>query len=146
MPRSGWRPPTICAYAAFRCMLHIRPFVARPDTDGGGSMRAWAFAAVALLFTAAGCGGDDTSDPGRGGSGGIIGVGGSGGGTGGDGGTGGVGGSGGTGGSGGSGGVPGPVCGDGVIEGDEECDGTNLAGKSCVDFEGFLGGTLGCTD
>ena len=109
-------------------------------------MRAWAFAAVALLFTAAGCGGDDTSDPGRGGSGGIIGVGGSGGGTGGDGGTGGVGGSGGTGGSGGSGGVPGPVCGDGVIEGDEECDGTNLAGKSCVDFEGFLGGTLGCTD
>lgn len=37
-------------------------------------------------------------------------------------------------------------CGSGTIEGDEVCDGTNLAGMSCVDLGGdFIGGTLGCS-
>jgi hypothetical protein len=41
-------------------------------------------------------------------------------------------------------GDPGPVCGDGVIDLSEECDGNNLGGATCVG-EGFSGGTLGCT-
>ena len=36
-----------------------------------------------------------------------------------------------------------PVCGNGVREGLEACDGTDLAGKSCADF-GYLEGDLGC--
>ncbi len=39
----------------------------------------------------------------------------------------------------------GPACGDGVAEGDEECDGSDLLGASCL-TEGFAGGTLRCTD
>ncbi len=39
----------------------------------------------------------------------------------------------------------GPVCGNGAIENDEECDGTNLAGKTCSMF-GYVGGELACTD
>lgn len=35
------------------------------------------------------------------------------------------------------------VCGDGVIESNEECDEGNLGGKSCTDF-GFSGGNLSC--
>ena len=37
----------------------------------------------------------------------------------------------------------GPVCGDGVAEGDEFCDGTDLLGESCV-TQGYAGGTLTC--
>lgn len=40
--------------------------------------------------------------------------------------------------------VANPACGDGVIESPEECDGTTLDGKSCLDF-GFLSGPLYCT-
>jgi len=36
-------------------------------------------------------------------------------------------------------------CGDGVLEGDEECDGTELGRASCVDI-GFDDGVLGCTN
>lgn len=36
-----------------------------------------------------------------------------------------------------------PVCGDGEVEGTEECDLNNLNGATCV-TEGFLGGTLTC--
>jgi hypothetical protein len=36
-----------------------------------------------------------------------------------------------------------PVCGDGVIEGNEVCDGTNLAGQTCVS-RGYLEGDLAC--
>ncbi len=39
------------------------------------------------------------------------------------------------------------VCGDGVIEIGEECDGTNLSGRDCTTFRPdspFAGGTLGC--
>jgi hypothetical protein len=35
------------------------------------------------------------------------------------------------------------VCGDGVIEGDEDCDGNNLGGATCASF-GFTSGTLNC--
>jgi hypothetical protein len=38
----------------------------------------------------------------------------------------------------------GPDCGDGVAEGDEMCDGTDLRGLSCEDF-GFTGGALDCS-
>ena len=34
-------------------------------------------------------------------------------------------------------------CGDGVIQNNEQCDGTNLAGQTCVS-QGFFGGTLHC--
>jgi hypothetical protein len=34
-------------------------------------------------------------------------------------------------------------CGNGLIEGTEECDGIDLAGESCV-TQGFVGGSLGC--
>lgn len=37
-----------------------------------------------------------------------------------------------------------PGCGDAVIEGGEECDGSNLAGASCMS-KGFTSGTLTCT-
>lgn len=36
-----------------------------------------------------------------------------------------------------------PVCGDGVIEGDEECDGSNLGGETC-ESKGYDGGALLC--
>jgi len=39
----------------------------------------------------------------------------------------------------------GGVCGDGVAEMDEACDGDDLAGESCVSL-GYLGGALACTD
>lgn len=35
------------------------------------------------------------------------------------------------------------VCGDGVVEGDEQCDGGNLAGQTC-DGLGYFGGDLAC--
>jgi len=38
----------------------------------------------------------------------------------------------------------GPVCGNGVIETGEDCDGTNLGGASCTSL-GFSGGTLSCS-
>ena len=31
-------------------------------------------------------------------------------------------------------------CGDGVIQSHEVCDGSNLAGQSCTDYEGYTGG------
>ena len=36
------------------------------------------------------------------------------------------------------------TCGDGKVEGDEKCDGQALNGKSCSDFDGFVGGDLAC--
>ena len=36
-------------------------------------------------------------------------------------------------------------CGNNTIEGAEVCDGTDLAGNTCLDF-GYIGGTLYCTD
>ncbi len=39
--------------------------------------------------------------------------------------------------------VAGPVCGNGVIEAGEVCDGTDLGGQTCVS-QGFSGGTLAC--
>lgn len=44
---------------------------------------------------------------------------------------------------------PPPVCGDGMAQGDEECDGSDLDGYSCADFGWEFveaGGTLGCND
>jgi len=38
----------------------------------------------------------------------------------------------------------GPVCGDGVIEGDEVCDSTNLAGETCESISGEADGELRC--
>lgn len=37
------------------------------------------------------------------------------------------------------------VCGNGLIEGDEECDATDLGGQTCADA-GFSGGDLACTE
>jgi len=37
----------------------------------------------------------------------------------------------------------GPVCGDGVIQSGEQCDGSNLGGSSCTAL-GFVGGSLSC--
>ncbi|PKN47560.1 MAG: hypothetical protein CVU59_02440 [Deltaproteobacteria bacterium HGW-Deltaproteobacteria-17] len=37
----------------------------------------------------------------------------------------------------------GPVCGNGLLEEGETCDGPALGGKTCVDL-GYVGGTLGC--
>ncbi|HEX4955473.1 MAG TPA: S8 family serine peptidase [Thermoanaerobaculia bacterium] len=37
----------------------------------------------------------------------------------------------------------GPVCGDGIIQAPEVCDGANLGGQTCVS-QGFSGGTLAC--
>lgn len=36
------------------------------------------------------------------------------------------------------------VCGDGIVEFDEQCDGSDLGGATCESL-GFSGGTLGCT-
>ncbi len=36
------------------------------------------------------------------------------------------------------------TCGDGLVEGSEQCDKTNYNGKSCADFAGFVGGDLAC--
>jgi hypothetical protein len=36
-----------------------------------------------------------------------------------------------------------PVCGDGIVEGDEVCDGDDLGGQTCVGV-GFDGGSLAC--
>ncbi len=38
-----------------------------------------------------------------------------------------------------------PECGNGTREGTEECDGTDLGGKTCADIAGFSGGTLACS-
>lgn len=41
----------------------------------------------------------------------------------------------------------GPSCGDGVLDGDEACDGEDLGGLACTDLGmGFVGGTLACDD
>jgi hypothetical protein len=37
------------------------------------------------------------------------------------------------------------VCGDGLINGDEDCDGVLLGGADCVDAGNYTGGTLACT-
>lgn len=37
------------------------------------------------------------------------------------------------------------TCGNGIIEGSEECDGAALGGQSCMSF-GYLSGTLSCTN
>lgn len=37
------------------------------------------------------------------------------------------------------------VCGDGIIDGNEACDGNNLGGNTCADFPGYSSGVLGCT-
>ena len=37
-----------------------------------------------------------------------------------------------------------PRCGDGVIEGDEVCDGDNLGGMTCAEQPGFMGGAIAC--
>lgn len=36
-------------------------------------------------------------------------------------------------------------CGDGVIEGDEVCDGDNVGGMTCAEQPGFMGGAIACT-
>ncbi len=41
--------------------------------------------------------------------------------------------------------VPQPVCGNGVVEAGEECDGTALAGATCVNL-GYAGGALSCSN
>jgi hypothetical protein len=38
----------------------------------------------------------------------------------------------------------GAVCGDGIAEGNETCDGSDLADASCADLDGFVSGTLAC--
>ncbi|HFE46036.1 MAG TPA: hypothetical protein ENJ18_11190 [Nannocystis exedens] len=38
------------------------------------------------------------------------------------------------------------VCGDGEITGEEQCDGAQLGGQTCVDVGEFEGGELACTD
>ncbi len=38
-----------------------------------------------------------------------------------------------------------PICGNGIVEMDEECDGLDFAGLTCRD-EGFAGGTLRCSE
>ncbi|OGH93739.1 MAG: hypothetical protein A2538_02565 [Candidatus Magasanikbacteria bacterium RIFOXYD2_FULL_41_14] len=37
------------------------------------------------------------------------------------------------------------VCGDGVKDDSEECDGSDLNGQTCTNFSGFTGGTLSCS-
>ena len=41
---------------------------------------------------------------------------------------------------------PNPVCGDGVIDTGEECDGAALNSMTCPDIGDFVAGSLGCTD
>jgi cysteine-rich repeat protein len=101
--------------------------------------RALVVALAGLAFAA--CGGDDDhKKP-------FVGTGGAGtGGTSGSGGTSGAGGASGSGGvGGGTGGVGGAPtdCGNGQLDGNEECDGTNLNQKTCDDY-GFPTGTLVC--
>ncbi|GEM_PF-2224204 len=38
------------------------------------------------------------------------------------------------------------TCGDNLAEGNEECDGSDLKNKSCSDFDGFVDGTLKCSN
>jgi hypothetical protein len=38
-----------------------------------------------------------------------------------------------------------PVCGNGIVEGDELCDGDDFAGETCDNLEDFIGGTLSCS-
>ena len=40
--------------------------------------------------------------------------------------------------------VGGQFCGNGTLDGPEQCDGDNLNGRSCGDIEGFAGGDLSC--
>jgi hypothetical protein len=127
------------------------------------SARSLLVAGMAFWLAATGCGGDGdpTPGPGAGGTGGIGGSGGSGG-------------YGGDGGTGGSGGIVSPeeicnngtdddgdgdadcadpdcaehracLCGNGVLDPGEACDGTELGGKDCAS-QGFDGGVLACTD
>lgn len=49
------------------------------------------------------------------------------------------------GGSSGDGGSGGPACGNGTVEGGEECDGSDLAGESCMTL-GYESGELTCDD
>ncbi len=42
-----------------------------------------------------------------------------------------------------TGGTPG-ICGDGVVNVGEQCDGTNFSGLDCTDFDSFTGGVLTC--
>jgi hypothetical protein len=49
----------------------------------------------------------------------------------------------GSGGAGGAGGAGGPLCGNGVRDNGELCDGTDLGGQSCADHG--MKGTLGCS-
>ncbi|MBI2529862.1 MAG: PKD domain-containing protein [Candidatus Diapherotrites archaeon] len=39
---------------------------------------------------------------------------------------------------------PAPYCGNGTIDSGESCDGSNLGGRACTDFDSFTGGSLGC--
>lgn len=39
----------------------------------------------------------------------------------------------------------GPECGNGQIDAQEECDGSNLGGRVCTDVGNYVGGTLSCT-
>ncbi len=41
---------------------------------------------------------------------------------------------------------PDPVCGDGVVQGAEACDGNDLDGEACEDMGAFGGGTLACAE
>ncbi len=110
-----------------------------------GSGAASSTAAGTSSTGAHGTGGHGTSSAGGHGTGGTDGQGG--GGTGGQSasGTGGQGGGTGGQGAGGAGGTGGGTskCGNGVVDLGEQCDGANLAGRSCG-TEGFSGGTLGC--
>ncbi|MBS3057544.1 MAG: PKD domain-containing protein [Candidatus Diapherotrites archaeon] len=40
--------------------------------------------------------------------------------------------------------APPPYCGNGTIDSGESCDGGNLGGRACTDFDSFTGGSLGC--
>ncbi len=40
--------------------------------------------------------------------------------------------------------VGGETCGDGAVDGPEQCDGADLDGRSCADLAGFAGGELAC--
>lgn len=42
-----------------------------------------------------------------------------------------------------SGSIPQPICNDGIVQGDEKCDGSNLNNMTCTSL-GFAGGTLSC--
>lgn len=41
--------------------------------------------------------------------------------------------------------TPGPNCGNGIVDADEECDGINLDGNTCDDLCTSAGGALGCS-